>query len=97
MAQKNRISETEWKQLRRKWLPLIIPQTDIGYSVRFVKAGEIIRRSHASRLFQQKISAPLSESGRFVPEHHSLKAENGEPLKLVQVWIPAKASGLKLF
>ncbi len=49
MAQKNRISETEWKQLLPQMASFAHITTDIGYSV-LVK-GE---KSSASRPFQAK-------------------------------------------
>ncbi len=82
MAQKNRISETEWKQLLPQMASFAHITTDIGYSV-------LVKGEKSSDVAsKQNISSTVKRIWDLY-QNTTLKAENGEPLKLVQVWIPA--------
>ena len=87
MAQKNRISETEWKQLLPQMASFAHITTDIGYSVlvKGEKSSDVATRVGRSK---QNISSTVKRIWDLY-QNTTLKAENGEPLKLVQVWIPA--------
>ncbi|WP_250691495.1 TrfB-related DNA-binding protein, partial [Escherichia coli] len=85
MAQKNRISETEWKQLLPQMASFAHITTDIGYSVlvKGEKSSDVATRVGRSK---QNISSTVKRIWDLY-QNTTLKAENGEPLKLVQVWI----------
>ncbi|UYA92970.1 transcriptional regulator KorA (plasmid) [Raoultella planticola] len=87
MSQKNRISETEWKQLLPQMASFAHITTDIGYSVlvKGEKSSDVAMRVGRSK---QNISSTVKRIWDLY-QNTTLKAENGEPLKLVQVWIPA--------
>ncbi|EGV7333429.1 TPA: ArdK family transcriptional regulator, partial [Enterobacter hormaechei] len=61
--------------------------TDIGYSVlvKGEKSSDVATRVGRSK---QNISSTVKRIWDLY-QNTTLKAENGEPLKLVQVWIPA--------
>ncbi|EPO9640150.1 TrfB-related DNA-binding protein [Klebsiella pneumoniae] len=88
MAQKNRITEAEWKQLLPKMASLAHITTDIGYSVlvKGEKATDVAARVGRSK---QNISSTAKRIWDLY-QSTTLHTEDGEALQLVQVWIPEK-------
>lgn len=86
MAQKNRITEAEWKQLMPQMASFAHITTDIGYSVlvKGEKPSDVATRVGRSK---QNISSTVKRIWDLY-QTTTLKAENGESLKLVQVWLP---------
>jgi len=86
MAQKNRITEAEWTQLLPQMASFAHITTDIGYSVlvKGEKASDVATRVGRSK---QNISSTVKRIWDLY-QNTTLKTENGESLKLVQVWIP---------
>ncbi|HGZ1546858.1 TPA: TrfB-related DNA-binding protein [Escherichia coli O25b:H4-ST131] len=88
MAQKNRITEAEWKQLLPKMASLAHITTDIGFSVlvKGEKATDVAARVGRSK---QNISSTAKRIWDLY-QSTTLHTEDGEALQLVQVWIPEK-------
>ena len=78
MAQKNRISETEWKQLLPQMASFAHITTDIGYSVlvKGEKSSDVATRVGRSK---QNISSTVKRIWDLY-QNTTLKAENGEGL-----------------
>ncbi|EPL2117092.1 TPA: ArdK family transcriptional regulator [Klebsiella pneumoniae] len=88
MAQKNRITEAEWKLLLPKMASLAHITTDIGYSVlvKGEKATDVAARVGRSK---QNISSTAKRIWDLY-QSTTLHTEDGEALQLVQVWLPEK-------
>ena len=86
MAKSNQITDTEWQQLLPHMTTFAGITLDIGYSV-LVKGEKPVDVAERVGRSKQNISSTVKRIWDLY-KSTTLKTEDGEPLKLVQVWLP---------
>lgn len=88
MAQKRKISEKEWQRLLPLMESFASVTTDVAYAV-LVKGESQVDVAARKNRSKQSIAISVKRVWE-VYQNAPLAAEQGEPLRLVNVWLPEK-------
>lgn len=88
MAQKRKISEQEWQRLLPLMESFASVTTDVAYAV-LVKGESQVEVAARKNRSKQSIAISVKRVWEFY-QNATLSAEKGEPLRLVNVWLPEK-------